>query len=92
MTILSVSRRDRGLRSQATFARSFLEQAGGDPDLAERLRSQHFSEMGRRSGSRRRALAAERRAAEAAELEARAGLRITSTEELARLAGVRVER
>jgi hypothetical protein len=84
---------DRAKKAAAAVSRSFLDQAGGDRDLAERLRREHFSELGRRSGSRRRAKAAERRAEDAArraayfaELEA-AGVRFTSEAELAELLG-----
>jgi hypothetical protein len=71
-----------GHNRQAALARSFLEQANGDRDLAERLRSEFYSEMGRRSGARRRALAAKRRAELIAAEEARTGVRFTSDDEL----------
>jgi hypothetical protein len=53
---------DRALKAAAAFRRSFLDRAGGDVDLAERLRSEHYREMGRRSAARRRAKAEARRA------------------------------
>jgi hypothetical protein len=74
----------RSLKAAAGLRRSFLDQAGGDPILAERIRSEFYSEMGKRSGSRRRAKAHARRRAEVAELE-RAGLHITTMEELEKL-------
>jgi hypothetical protein len=78
--------------ASAVFRRSFLDRAGGDPDLAERLRSEFYSEMGRRSGSRRRALAAKRRAEKIAALEAAAGQRFTSSDELLARARAQVKR
>jgi hypothetical protein len=84
--VLPTSRHDRGRKGQATLARSWLEQAGGDQELADHLRSEYFSELGKRSGSRRRAKAAARRAAMIAELEAQAGLRLTSADELLAIA------
>jgi hypothetical protein len=81
-----------GRNRQAALARSFLEQANGDRDLAERLRSEFYSELGRRSGARRRSLAAKRRAELIAEVEARTGVRITSVDELAALARAQVKR
>jgi hypothetical protein len=87
-----VGGRFSGLAGQEALNRSWLEQAGGDREEAARLRSEYFSELGKRSGSRRRAIAAARRAAKIAELEAAAGLRFTTVDELARLAGERFMR
>jgi hypothetical protein len=92
VTIMPGGRRFSGLAGQEALNRSWLEQAGGDREEAARLRSEYFSELGKRSGSRRRAIAAARRAAKIAELEAAAGLRFTTVDELARLAGERFMR
>jgi hypothetical protein len=59
---------DRLAAANAAFRRSFLDRANGDLELAARLRSEFFSEMGRRSGARRRAIAAERARAQRAAL------------------------
>jgi hypothetical protein len=80
---------DRTAKSQATLTRSFLDRAGGDRDLAERLRSEYFSELGRRSGSKRRAKAAAKRAAEQRALES-LGVIIVSVEELLAIARAQV--
>jgi hypothetical protein len=83
---------DRTAKARAALLRSFFDQANGDPQVAAELRSEYFAELGRRSGSRRRAKARERVAALTAELEAGAGLRITSVDELAELARRQVKR
>jgi hypothetical protein len=93
MSIMTPSQNAKGgVSRQAALLRSFFDQANGDPQLAAELRSEYFAELGRRSGSRRRAKARERVAALTAELEARAGLRITSVDELAELARHQVKR
>jgi hypothetical protein len=84
---------DRVPPTLAKLYRSLWEQAGGDRELFERLRSEHFAELGKRSGSRRRAKRAARIAAEMAGLEAAAGIRFTSEDEvLALLARQQVKR
>jgi hypothetical protein len=63
VTITPDQRHNGGVNSYAALARSFEDQAGGDRELADRLRSEYFSELGKRSGSKRRAKAVARRAA-----------------------------
>jgi hypothetical protein len=79
---------DRALKANAALRRLFLDQAGGDRELAERLRSEWYSELGKRSGSRRRAKAAARRAAELPALQAAYGghLPFVTDAELLRMA------
>jgi hypothetical protein len=77
MPITPSQAHDRALRAAAVFRRSFLDRAGGDVDLAERLRSEWYSEMGRRSAASRRAKAAAR--SEALERTAQE-LGVTTTE------------
>jgi hypothetical protein len=69
------------LRAMQTRQRFWLERAGGDRDLADRLRSEFYSELGKRSGSRRRAKAAKRRAEELRELRAQ-GVEVMSADEV----------
>lgn len=48
---------ERAARTQAgrtAFVRSFLERAGGDPELAAQLRSEWYSELGRKARNGRR--------------------------------------
>jgi hypothetical protein len=88
MSISPSKAHDRAVKGNAALSRSFVDQANGDLELAGRLRSEWYSEMGRRSGSKRRALAAARRAARRAALDREAAaLGITATEaDLLRLA------
>jgi hypothetical protein len=81
----------RSLKAAAGLKRSFLDRAGGDHELAERLRSEFYSEMGKRSGSRRRAIAAKRRAKELRGLRAQ-GVEITTADELLQAARQQVKR
>jgi hypothetical protein len=74
-----------------TRQRSWLERAGGDRGLADQLRSEFYSELGKQSGARRRANAAKRRAEELAALRAE-GVVIVSDEELLRAARRQVKR
>jgi hypothetical protein len=83
MTISPDKAHDRALKASAAFRRSFLDRAGGDRVLAERLRREYYSELGHRSGSKRRAKAALRAAELAREAEA---LGIMTEAELLRLA------
>ena len=62
MIVSPSDRADRAAKARDALQRSFLDRAGGDRVEAERLRREHYAEMGRRSGSRRRAKAAARRA------------------------------
>ena len=80
-----------GRKGYDSLARSWLDQAGGDRQLAERMRSEWYSELGRRSGSKRRAKAAAKRAAEQRALEGR-GVTIVSVEELFAIASAQVKR
>jgi hypothetical protein len=89
MTISAYQAHDRALKGNAALSRSFLDRAGGDRQLAERLRSEWYSELGRRSGSKRRAKAAAKRAAEQRALEGR-GVTIVSVEELLAIARAQV--
>jgi hypothetical protein len=91
MTISADQAHDRALKGKAALSRSFLDRAGGDRQLAERLRSEWYSELGRRSGSKRRAKAAAKRAAEQRALEGR-GVTIVSVEELLAIARGQVKR
>jgi hypothetical protein len=91
VTISAGKAHDRAVKAAAAVSRSFLDRAGGDRKVAARLRAEHFSELGRRSGARRRAQAAERRRAELAALQAR-GVEIVSDEELLRAAVRQVKR
>ena len=91
MIVLPSQSDDRTAKSQATLTRSFLDRAGGDRELAERLRSEWYSELGRRSGSKRRAKAAAKRAAEQRALEDR-GVTIVSVEELLAIARAQAKR
>jgi hypothetical protein len=86
MSISPDQAHDRGLRKQEGLNRWFLDQANGDRELADRLRSEWFSELGRRSGSRRRAKRNAKIAAEVAALEASTGLRFLTVDEVAELA------
>jgi LAS superfamily LD-carboxypeptidase LdcB len=86
VTISPDQKHDRAVKGQAALSRLFDQRAGDDRELADRLRREHFSKMGKRSGSRRRAKAAARRAAELAALAQRYGLTLTSESELADLA------
>jgi hypothetical protein len=91
MSISPDQAHDRSVKAMRTRQRSWLERANGDRALADRLRSEFYSEMGKRSGSRRRANAAKRRAAELAALRAQ-GVVIVSDEELLRAARLQVKR
>ena len=91
MTISADQAHDRALKGNAALSRSFLDRAGGDRQLAERLRSEWYSELGRRSGSKRRAKAAAKRAAEQRALEG-LGVTIVSVEELLAIASAQVKR
>jgi hypothetical protein len=92
VTISPDQKHDRAVKGQAALSRLFDQRAGDDRELADRLRREHFSKMGKRSGSRRRAKAAARRAAELAALAQRYGLTLTSESELADLARQQVKR
>ena len=78
-------------KGNAALSRSFLDRAGGDRQLAERLRSEWYAELGRRSGSKRRTKAAAKRGAEQRALEGR-GVTIVSVEELLAIARAQVNR
>jgi hypothetical protein len=91
MTISAAQAHDRALKGNAALSRSFLDRAGGARQLAERLRNEWYSELGRRSGSKRRAEAAAKRAAEQRALEDR-GVTIVSVEELLEIARAQAKR
>jgi hypothetical protein len=81
MAITPDQAHDRSVKAMQTRQRFWLERAGGDRDLADRLRSEFYSELGKRSGSRRRAKAAKRRAEELRELRAQ-GVEVMSADEV----------
>jgi hypothetical protein len=91
VTISPDKAHDRAVKAADGLRRSFLDQAGGDRELAARLRSEHFSELGRRSGDKRRAQAAKRRADELAALRA-AGVEFATEAELLKAARQLVRR
>jgi uncharacterized protein YpuA (DUF1002 family) len=72
-------KQDRAAKARAALARELLDQAGGDPELAARLLSEHYREMQRRSVANRRA----RRARQTAELARDLGLTTTEDDLLA---------
>jgi hypothetical protein len=85
MTISADQAHDRALKGNAALSRSFLDRAGGARQLAERLRNEWYSELGRRSGSKRRAKAA-------ANVLLGRGVTIVSVEELLAIARAQVKR
>jgi hypothetical protein len=70
---------DRALKGQSALSRKFLDQAGGDPVLAEQLKREHYRQMQRRSLAKRRA----KRARRTAEAASALGITITEDELLA---------
>jgi hypothetical protein len=75
---------DRAAAARAALQRSFVDQAGGDREEAERLKREFYAGLGRRSGVARRAKAAARAAAEQATL-AELGFRVVTEAELVAL-------
>jgi hypothetical protein len=80
-----IDKPDRAAKAREALAQRFVEQAGGDPVKAERLRRAHYRRLGRRSGRVRGLAAATRRSAGEAELAAEVaalGIRVVSVDEL----------
>jgi hypothetical protein len=61
--VLPGQEQDRASIARACFQRSFVDQAGGDPQIADQLRREFYADLGRRSGAVRRLKAAARAAA-----------------------------
>jgi hypothetical protein len=72
---------DRAAAARAALQRSFIDQAGGDREEAERLKREFYARLGRRSGVARRTKASARAAAEQATL-AELGFRVVTEAEL----------
>ena len=58
--VLPGQEQDRASKARACFQRSFVDQAGGDLQIADQLRREFYAGLGRRSGAVRRFKAAAR--------------------------------
>jgi hypothetical protein len=92
MSITPDRARDRAVKGQSALSRKFLDQACGDRELAEQLRREHYRRLQRKSAQKRHQKRAAKLAAELRALEARAGLHITTDDELERVAREQVRR
>jgi hypothetical protein len=84
-------KQDRAAKANAALWRKFLEEAGGDRELADQLRSEYYRDLQSRSAATRRANKAAKIAAELAALRAR-GVEISTFDEVLRAAQELVKR